>query len=137
MPMRPTCRRFEWPAIPTTSVANNSGAIMVLIKRRKIWLSSRAERPISGQSWPISAPNAIETRIQVVSERRRQAYNTNPTSPTQRPMNPRSGWCAIQPMAATSAPAAMSSTASRSGPPARGDEGVPAESVIGGPRRYC
>ncbi|MNY57004.1 hypothetical protein D3C86_1931450 [compost metagenome] len=30
-PMRPTCFRSEWPAIPVTSVAKSNGAITVLI----------------------------------------------------------------------------------------------------------
>ena len=68
--MRPTCRRFEWPAMPTTSVPKRSGAMIVLIMRRKMRLSTRAFTPAAGQSWPISAPTAIATRIQVVSERR-------------------------------------------------------------------
>ncbi len=64
---------------------------MVLMRRRKIWLNTRADWPTAGQSWPTSAPTAIDTRIQAVSDRRRQAYNPSPTSPVQRPTNPTAG----------------------------------------------
>ena len=56
--------------MPTTSVANMSGAMIVLISRRKIWLSRRRDVPTAGQSWPISAPTTIEMRIQAVSDLR-------------------------------------------------------------------
>jgi hypothetical protein len=56
--------------MPTTSVANSSGAMMVLISRRKICDSSRSCTATPGQSVPTAAPSTIATRIQVVSERR-------------------------------------------------------------------
>ena len=40
MPMRPTCFKLEWPAIPTTNVLKINGATIVLISRRKIPLST-------------------------------------------------------------------------------------------------
>ena len=89
--MRPTCLRFGWPAIPTTSVANSSGAMIVLIIRMKIWLRSRIPTPTAGKSWPISAPISIDTRIHAVSERRRQAHATAPAMNVQRPNRPTSG----------------------------------------------
>ena len=70
-PMRPTWRRLGCPAMPTTSVANSSGAMIVLIIRMKIWLSSRSATALPGKSWPTSAPTTIETRIHDVSVRRR------------------------------------------------------------------
>ena len=45
--------------------------MIVLIRRMKIWLSTRIASALAGQSWPTSVPTTIDTRIQVVSERRR------------------------------------------------------------------
>ncbi len=64
--------------MPTTSVANSSGAMIVLIMRMKIEAEQAQPTPSAGQSWPISAPTTIETRIQAVSERRRQACSERP-----------------------------------------------------------
>ena len=46
--------------MPTTSVANSSGATMVRIRRRKIWLRTRSSTATSGKSWPTSAPTTID-----------------------------------------------------------------------------
>ena len=73
IPIRPIFFRSAWPAMPTTSVPNSSGAMMVLIRRRKIRLSTRSLTANAGQSWPISAPTTMLTRMAVVSERRASA----------------------------------------------------------------
>ena len=49
-PSRPTCFRFECPAMPTTSVANSSGAMMVLIRRRK---DQRQHAQMRGHGWKV------------------------------------------------------------------------------------
>src|SRR6266513_1836173 len=68
-----------WPAMPTTSVPNNSGTISDLIIRRKTfdktlrsvaaqsWCAARA---LSGKSQPSRMPTTIETRIHCVNETR-------------------------------------------------------------------
>ena len=68
--MRPTCRRFECPAMPTTSVAKRSGATMVRMRRRKIWLSTRSATATRGSRARPRRRSTIDTRIQVVSDRR-------------------------------------------------------------------
>ena len=70
--------------MPTTSVAKSSGATMVRISRRKIWLSTRKLAATPGKSWPISAPRTIATRIQVVSDLRRLANTSSATITAQR-----------------------------------------------------
>jgi hypothetical protein len=39
--MRPTTFTWPAPAMPATSVAKISGAMIILIKRRKSWLNGR------------------------------------------------------------------------------------------------
>ena len=68
--MRPTCFRLAWPAMPTTSVANTSGAMMVLTRRRKASLSTLKFMATLGASLPSSMPTSMLTTIQRVSERR-------------------------------------------------------------------
>ena len=64
---RPT--RFmssPWPAMPTTSVAKISGAMIDLIIRRKICENGRNDWDRSGRKYPISVPITIEIRIHFV-----------------------------------------------------------------------
>ena len=68
--MRPTCFRLAWPAMPTTSVAKTSGAMMVFTSRRKASLSTFRLMATPGASWPSSMPTSMLTTIQRVSERR-------------------------------------------------------------------
>src|SRR5260370_21734262 len=74
MPMRQTFLISEWPAIPLTRVPKSRGAIMVLIRRKKIWLRTCKCTVACGQSWPNSPPTSMLTRIQGVRERRKKAY---------------------------------------------------------------
>ena len=78
-PILPTCFRSECPAIPKTSVANNKGAIMVLIIFKKTLLKTWSLIPTSGKSCPISAPTTIEIKIQVVRDFFLNPYKNNPT----------------------------------------------------------
>ena len=59
------------PAIPTTSVANSSGAINDLIMLRKIVDSGLSATARPGASHPSSTPTIIEMMIHCVSEIRR------------------------------------------------------------------
>src|SRR5262245_14160941 len=68
--MRPMVLIFPAPAMPTTSVANASGAMIDLIRRRKIWPSRRISLPAVGKIAPNAMPATSATRIQVVSEMR-------------------------------------------------------------------
>ena len=70
--------------MPTTSVANKSGAMIVRMRFRKIRLSSLRLTANPGQSLPISAPATIATRIHVVSDFRRQPYTTNASTTSHR-----------------------------------------------------
>ena len=70
MPMRPTPLMSPWLAMPTTSMAKSSGAMMTLIRRRKIVPRNWRCAAAAGQSWPNSAPENRPTAIQVVSDRR-------------------------------------------------------------------
>src|SRR6266481_847231 len=74
IPRRPTFFRSEWPAIPTTSTPNRSGAMITLMRRRKIVPRSCKLTASAGASWPNSAPARRPTKIQVVRERREVAY---------------------------------------------------------------
>ena len=71
-------------AMPTTSVANKSGATTVRISLRKIWLSTRNSVATVGKSWPIAAPITIDTKIHTVSDRRPHAYGTSAATASQR-----------------------------------------------------
>src|SRR6267143_448488 len=70
MPRRPTFFRSAWPAMPTTRTPKSSGAMITLMRRRKIVPRSCKLTAIEGASWPNSAPARRPTKIQVVSERR-------------------------------------------------------------------
>ena len=59
---------------------------MVLMRFRKIRLSSLKLIATPGQSWPISAPTAIATRIHVVRDFRFRANARNPDIASQRMM---------------------------------------------------
>src|SRR3981189_2464703 len=74
MPRRPTFFRSAWPAMPTTRTPKSSGAMITLMRRRKIVPRSCKLTAIEGASWPNSAPARRPTKIQVVSERRDVAY---------------------------------------------------------------
>src|SRR5882757_608706 len=74
MPRRPTFFRSECPAIPTTRTPKSSGAMITLMRRRKIVPRSCKLTATAGASWPSSAPARRPTKIQVVSERRETAY---------------------------------------------------------------
>src|ERR1035437_8923426 len=67
-PILPICLIFACPAIPTTSVENKRGAIMVFIILRKMSLSTCNFFATSGTSYPNSAPATIHTRIHVVRD---------------------------------------------------------------------
>ncbi len=71
-PSRPTWRKLECPAMPTTSVANSSGAMIVLIKRRKMSASTRRCVAALGKSCPISAPNTMAMKIHALRVRLKQ-----------------------------------------------------------------
>ena len=64
----PTCLRLECPAMPTTSVPNSNGAMIVLTRFRKILLRKFRDVPAAGKSFPNSAPATIPIRIQVVRD---------------------------------------------------------------------
>src|SRR6267143_3523417 len=74
MPRRPTFFRSAWPAMPTTRTPKSSGAMITLMRRRKIVPRSCKLTAIEGASLPNSAPARRPTKIQVVSERRDVAY---------------------------------------------------------------
>ena len=66
--MRPTCRMSPVPAMPMTSVAKISGAMIDLIRFRKSIDSGRNAMPHVGQSQPTSTPTARPMKIFCVSE---------------------------------------------------------------------
>src|SRR5262245_26896953 len=70
-PIRPTSLRLPCPAMPTTSVANNSGATIVRIRRMKIVLRILSSVAAAGKNKPNTPPTTIAIRIQVVSDGRR------------------------------------------------------------------
>src|SRR5215208_5142359 len=56
--------------MPTTSVANNSGATIVRIRRMKIVLRMRSSVAAAGKKYPNAPPMTMAIRIQAVSEMR-------------------------------------------------------------------
>src|SRR5208282_5111744 len=80
-PIRPTCFRSGWPAIPTTRVAKISGATMARISRRKIDPSPRRLTACAGNHAPATTPAIIATRIHADSDRRRHAYPARSATP--------------------------------------------------------
>src|SRR6266567_4329032 len=66
--MRPMVLMLPDPAMPATSVANVSGAMIDLIRRRKIVPSRRISLAGPGNSAPKAMPATSEIRIHVVSE---------------------------------------------------------------------
>ena len=91
-PMRPIARRSPVPAMPTTSVENSSGAMIILIIRRNRSASGLISTPNDGQSQPMTTPMARPMKI-----------------------------CAVRPGSRLGAapPAARTATTSPSGPPRR------------------
>ena len=79
-PIRPTCLRLEWPAIPTTNVAKRMGAIIVFIRRRKILLRTERFWAKWGKFSPTSIPTIILTKIHVVSDGRGRPLVTRATA---------------------------------------------------------
>src|ERR1051326_6076399 len=69
-PILPTCFRFPWPAMPTTSVAKINGAMMDLMRRRKMELSGLRVTAAPGASHPTVSPIAIPMKIHCVREGR-------------------------------------------------------------------
>jgi hypothetical protein len=67
-PILPTCFKSACPAMPTTSVPNNNGAMIVLIRRMKILLTIFKCTAIKGMSCPNSAPASMLKRIHVVRD---------------------------------------------------------------------
>ncbi len=65
-PMRPMVRRSPAPAMPTTSVENSSGAMIILIMRRKRSASGLIATPSDGFSQPMRMPMARPMKICVV-----------------------------------------------------------------------
>src|SRR5689334_5532302 len=65
--MRPTWRRLPCPAIPTTSVAKMSGAMIDRMSRRKIVLNGLSDAAAPGASQPTTSPAAMPTKIHCVS----------------------------------------------------------------------
>ena len=59
MPIRPTVRRWPAPAMPATSVAKISGAMIILIIRRNSWLNGRMYLAHSGFVLLTIAPTMI------------------------------------------------------------------------------
>src|SRR5438128_871718 len=105
--------------MPTTRVPKSRGAMIVLIILRKIWLRTRSDTATSGQSWPISAPTIIETRIHVVRERRRTACTHRPAIAIHRPAKPIVPAPVRAPAAASSRPAPRTSQPASAPPPGR------------------
>jgi hypothetical protein len=65
-PIRPIARRSPVPAIPTTSVENSSGAMIILIIRRKVSASGRMSAPNDGHSQPMTTPTIRPIMIRAV-----------------------------------------------------------------------
>jgi hypothetical protein len=72
-PMRPIARRSPLPAMPTTSVENSSGAMIILIMRRNTSASGLIATPVDGHTMPIRIPATRPTKICVVREGARHA----------------------------------------------------------------
>src|SRR6185436_12055697 len=77
-PIRPTAFTWPAPAIPATSVPKMSGAMIILISRRKIWLNGLKYCAQSGcvrdTIAPAAMPSTRPRRICVVSVRPRLAW---------------------------------------------------------------
>ena len=67
-PILPMVWTLPVPAIPTTNVANNNGAMIVLIKRRNMVPSSPSSLAGPGNIAPNAMPATRAIRIQVVIE---------------------------------------------------------------------
>src|SRR2546426_10395481 len=68
--MRPTFRKAPAPAIPTTIVENTSGAMMDLIRLRKMSRRKKTASPQSGRNQPITPPTSSPIMICTVSDGR-------------------------------------------------------------------
>ncbi len=75
-PMRPMVFTLPEPAIPYTSVPKINGAMMDLIRRRKMLLSGASFTATCGAVSPSAMPAAMPMKIQTVSESR---LNVPPT----------------------------------------------------------
>src|SRR5205823_967198 len=64
--MRPIAFRSPVPAIPTTSVANSSGAMIILIIRRNASARGLTATPTPGQTAPTRMPASSPIKICVV-----------------------------------------------------------------------
>ena len=62
-PIRPTCFKLLWPAMPTTRVAKIKGATRVFIKRRKILAKRSISSENAGKSIPTSMPSTMALKI--------------------------------------------------------------------------
>ena len=67
-PMRPIALMSPAPAMPCTSVAKISGAMIDLIIRRKTLLKMAIPCPASGKNWPTRIPATRPMTIQLVNE---------------------------------------------------------------------
>ena len=64
--MRPTCFKSECPAIPNTNVANKIGPTIVLTNLINPLLKGCSAKAVPGNSIPMTIPEIILVRIQVV-----------------------------------------------------------------------
>src|SRR3954467_10726581 len=71
-PIRPTFLRSPPPAMPTTRVEKIRGAMIDLMRLRKMSRRTKRLFPHSGWTYPSTPPATRPIRIQVVSDRRYQ-----------------------------------------------------------------
>ena len=80
-PMRPMARRSPVPAMPTTSVENSSGAMIILIIRRNKSAIGLIPTPTEGHNQPTRTPTARPMKICAVSPGSRLRAESNRQTP--------------------------------------------------------